>query len=156
MEATEGSDEVEEEIKDNEEPSLYEIRGILVEIQITVSHIPRKQNHFVKELTTLCKDLNLQQMGLVLAKLDLEKVKRENTTMQRELEDLRKGEERQEEEIQELYDLQDQLEQYLRKNLLEIHGISESAYNSMEDVEMKVAELSKSPINFSVKVKNQL
>lgn len=99
MEATEGSDEVEEEIKDNEEPSLYEIRGILVEIQITVSHIPRKQNHFVKELTTLCKDLNLQQMGLVLAKLDLEKVKRENTTMQRELEDLRKGEERQEEEI---------------------------------------------------------
>ena len=64
-----------------------------------MSHIPRKQNHFAKELTTLCKDLNLQQMGLVLAKLDLEKVKKENTTMQRELEDLRKGEERQEEEI---------------------------------------------------------
>ena len=35
MEATEGSEQVEEEIKDNEEPSLYEIRGILVEIQIT-------------------------------------------------------------------------------------------------------------------------
>ena len=39
-----------------------------------------------------------------------------------------------------MYDLQDQLKQYVRKNLLEIHGISESAYESMEDVEMKVAE----------------
>ena len=48
---TEDSEEVEEEMEDNEEPSLNEIRGILVEIQITVSDIQRKQNHFAKTST---------------------------------------------------------------------------------------------------------
>lgn len=103
MEATEGSEEVEEEIKDNEEPSLYEIRGILVEIQITVSDIQRKQNHFAEESLTLRKDFNLQEMELASAKSDLEKVKKENTRLQKELEDVRKKEARREEEIEELY-----------------------------------------------------
>ena len=43
------------------------------------------------------------------------------------------------EEIAELYELQDRLEQYTRKNSLEIHGISEEAYNSTEDVVLKLA-----------------
>ena len=103
MEATEGSEEVEEEIKDNEEPSLYEIRGILVEIQITVSDIQRKQNHFAEESLTLRKDFNLQEMELASAKSDLEKVKKENTRLQRGLEDVRKKEARREEEREELY-----------------------------------------------------
>ena len=103
MVATEDSEEVEEEIEDNEEPSLNEIRGILVEIQITVLDIQRKQNHFAKELVTLRKDFNLQEMELASAKSDLEKVKKENTRLQRELEDVRKKEARREEEIEELY-----------------------------------------------------
>ena len=103
--ATEDSEETEEEIEieDNEEPSLNEIRGILVEIQITMSDIQRKQNHFAEELATLCKDFNLQKMELASAKSDLEKVKKENTRLQRELEDVRKKEARWEEEIEELY-----------------------------------------------------
>ena len=101
--ATEDSEEVEEEIEDNEEPSLNEIRGILVEIQITVSDVQRKQNHFAKELVTLRKDFNLQEMELASAKSDLKKVKKENTRLQRELEDVRKKEARREEEIEELY-----------------------------------------------------
>ena len=88
--ATEDSEEVEEEIEDNEEPSLNEIIGILVEIKITVSDIQRKQNHFAEELVTLCKDFNLQKMELASAKSDLEKVKKESTRLQRELEDVRK------------------------------------------------------------------
>ena len=43
-------------------------------------------------------------------------------------------------EIEELYDLQDALEQYTRKQLLEIHGIPESAYTSTEDAVLKVAQ----------------
>ena len=39
---------MEEEIEDNEEPSLHKIRGMLVEIQITMSDIQRKQNHFAE------------------------------------------------------------------------------------------------------------
>ena len=45
----------------------------------------------------------------------------------------------QEEEIAELYDLQDELEQYTRKNSLEIHGIPESAYTSTEETVLKLA-----------------
>ena len=103
--ATEDSEETEEEIEieDNEEPSLNEIRGILVEIQITVSDIQQKQNHFAEELVTLRKDFNLQEMELASAKSDLEKVKKENTRLQRELEDVRKKEARREEEREELY-----------------------------------------------------
>jgi len=43
----------------------------------------------------------------------------------------------QQEEIDKLYTLQDHLEQYTRKNNLEIHGIPESAYT--EEVVLKVA-----------------
>ena len=43
-------------------------------------------------------------------------------------------------EIAELYDLQDPLEQYTRKNSLEIHGVPESAYTSTEEVVLKLAE----------------
>ena len=46
----------------------------------------------------------------------------------------------QEEEIEDLYDLQDKLEQYTRKNSLEIHGVPESAYMSTEEVVLKLAE----------------
>ena len=45
----------------------------------------------------------------------------------------------QEDEVAELYDLQDDLEQYTRKNSLEIHGVPESAYTSTEEVVLKLA-----------------
>ena len=59
--------------------------------------------------------------------------------MQRELDATRQVIDQQQEEIDELYTLQDHLEQYTRKNSLEIHGIPESAYTSTEEVVLKVA-----------------
>ena len=47
----------------------------------------------------------------------------------------------QEAEIAELYDLQDVLEQYTRKNSLEIHGAPMSAYISTEEVVFKQQKL---------------
>ena len=44
-------------------------------------------------------------------------------------------------EIYELYELQDRLEQYRRKNSLEIHGVPESAYSMTEEVVLKSAEV---------------
>lgn len=46
----------------------------------------------------------------------------------------------QEEEISQLYSLQDNVEQYSRKNSLEIHGIPESAYSSTEEAVLKLDE----------------
>ena len=45
----------------------------------------------------------------------------------------------QHEEIAELYDLQDSLEQYTRKNSMETHGVPESTYTSTEEVALKLA-----------------
>jgi len=52
-----------------------------------------------------------------------------------------------EQESNELYDLQDRLEQYTRKNSLEIHGVPENAYTSTEEVALKLAEVLQVPIN---------
>ena len=59
--------------------------------------------------------------------------------IERELDAARQVIDQQQEEIDELYTLQDHLEQYTRKNSLEIHGIPESAYTSTEEVVLKVA-----------------
>jgi len=53
----------------------------------------------------------------------------------------------QEEEINELHDLQDKLEQYIRKNSLEIYGVPESANTSTEEMVFKLAEALQVPIN---------
>ena len=53
----------------------------------------------------------------------------------------------QQEENNELYNLQDKLEQYTRKNSLEIHGVPESAYTSTEEVVLKLTEALQVPIN---------
>ena len=61
-------------------------------------------------------------------------------TLQQELEDARRRTDEQEEEISQLYDLQDRLEQYTRKNSLEIHGIPENVYSSTEEAVLEVAK----------------
>ena len=61
-------------------------------------------------------------------------------TLQQELEDARRRTDEQEEEISQLYDLQDRLEQYTRKNSLEIHGIPETVYSSTEEAVLEVAK----------------
>ena len=52
----------------------------------------------------------------------------------------------QQEEIYELYELQDRLEQYTRKNTQETHGVPESAYESPEEVVIKIAEALEVPV----------
>ena len=52
----------------------------------------------------------------------------------------------QQEEIYELYELQDRLEQYTRKNSLEIYEVPESTYESPEEVVMKIAEALEVPV----------
>ena len=65
----------------------------------------------------------------------------------------------QEEEIAELYQLQDNLQQYTRKQFLEICGIPASAYASTEEAGLKIAgaldvALSEKDINVSDKIKS--
>ena len=59
---------------------------------------------------------------------------------------VRKRVNEQQDEIYELYELQDRMEQYTRKNSLEIHGVPESAYSTTEEVVLKLAEALEVPI----------
>jgi len=59
---------------------------------------------------------------------------------------LRKKLAEQRDEINELYDQQDNLDQYIRKNSLEIHGIPEDLYTSTEEVIIKLGEQFQVPI----------
>ena len=67
--------------------------------------------------------------------------------LNKSMESLRKKVEKQQNEINELYDQQDNIEQYTRKNSLEIHGIPEELYTSTEDVIIKLGEQLQVPIS---------
>ena len=66
---------------------------------------------------------------------------------ERDLTETRKIVDQQQEEIAELYDLQDHLEQYTRKNSLEIRGIPEEVYETTEEVVLKLANALNVPVN---------
>ena len=93
-------------------------------------------------------------------KLSSIKVEKDNNGLEIELSAARKKIEEQEEEIAELYILQDNLEQYTRKQSLEICGIPDSAYSSTEEAVLQLAEkldvpLSPGDINISHTIKRK-
>ena len=74
------------------------------------------------------------------------KITKQCTDAECELAAAKKRVNEQQEEIYELYDCQDKLEQYTRKNSLEIHGVPESAYSTTEEVVLKFAQALEVPI----------
>lgn len=123
-----------------EETSLLELKEMLVDIQITVSNILRENSKLTNEMAEVRNAIHQQKAGLTDVKTALAITKKQHEEMETGLTAVRKKINDQEEEIAELYDLQDELEQYTRKNSLEIHGVPESAYTSTEEVVLKLAE----------------
>lgn len=123
-----------------EETSLFELKEMLVDIQITVSNILRENSKLTNEMAEVRNAIHQQKAELTDVKTALAITKKQHEEMETELTAVRKKINDQEEEIAELYDLQDDLEQYTRKNSLEIHGVPESAYTSTEEVVLKLAE----------------
>ena len=99
---------------------------MLVDIQITVNNILLENKKISEDVRELKSTVNKQQTEIVDLKKQLIK---SATQLEKELDEARKRINDQQEEIGELYDLQDRLEQYTRKNSLEFYGIPESAYN---------------------------
>ena len=123
-----------------EETSLLELKEMLVDIQITVSNILRENSKLTNEMAEVRNAIHQQKAELTDVKTALAITKKQHEEMETELTAVRKKINDQEEEIAELYDLQDELEQYTRKNSLEIHGVPESAYTSTEEVVLKLPE----------------
>ena len=115
------------------EPSLAELREMLVDIKIDVCNLLRENENMKNNMDELKTTIRGQNVEIANAERDLAAI--------------RKLVDEQQEEIADLYDLQDHLEQYTRKNSLEIHGITEEAYETKEEVVVKLASALDVPVN---------
>lgn len=131
----------------HKEPNLTDLREMLVDIQITVNNILLENKKISEDVRELKSTVNKQQIEIVDLKKQLTKSTTQLAAAEKELDEAKKRINDQQEEIGELYDLQDRLEQYTRKNSLEFHGIPESAYNSTEEAILKIAEALEVPVS---------
>ena len=134
-----------------EEPSLLEIKSLLLainrSINCSVSSLLSDNKALRRELKELKDCMNFNNRELKELKESLQKTNNENKALKASLdstnEQLKPTKEKlrnQTEDIVQLWDNFDNLEQYTRKNSIEIQGIPEDAYSSKEDVVIKVAE----------------
>ena len=155
--ASKENDRVEEE---TEEPSRLELKEMLVGIKIDVSNILRENAKLIKELVELRSLIKEQKDEIDAMKVSIKKSKDQNLALEKELVAGRKKTDDQQGEIAELYCLQDNLEQYTRKQSLEICGIPDNLYSSTEEAVLKIAEVLEVPmspedIHISHKIKNK-
>ena len=94
----------------HEEPSLTNLREMLVDIQITVNNILLENKKISEDVKELKSTVNKQQAEIVDLKKQLIKSNTQFAATEKELDDAKKRINEQQEEITELYDLQDRLE----------------------------------------------
>ena len=69
-----------------------------------------------------------QTIEISTLKTQLQKISKQYQEVEEQLNATKKRVDKQQIEIEELYNLQDQLEQYSRENTLEVHRVPEDAY----------------------------
>ena len=124
----------------SQEPSLGDLREMLVDIQITVNNILLENKRISGEVMELTSTVYKQKAELSAIKESLDLTTKQCANAEKELAAVRNQLAEKEEEIAELYYLQDRLEQYTRKNS------PESAYSSPEEVVLKISEALEVPV----------
>lgn len=152
---------------EQEEPSLHEIKSMLVDIQITVSSIVHENKQLKKELADLKTYIQTKDKELSELKISIDKTAKSNGALEKKLqatasslEATRRDLDKQFEEVDRLNEALDNLEQYTRKNSLEFHGIPENSYQSTEEAVLKLAaaldvQVTSSDIEISHKLKRK-
>ena len=146
---------------DNEdEPTLAVLRDMLADLQQAVKNIS-KENRVMKDEITDIKT-SLRQQGEKFNKMEesLSRLTKENNALRADLKQTKERLIKAEEETQQLWSAQDDLEQYTRKNSLEIVGVPEGCYTTTEEVVLKIANaldvnISPSDIEISHKLKRK-
>ena len=148
-----------------QEPSLHEIKSMLVDIQITVSSIALEHKQLKKELADLKTYIQTKDKELSELKISVDKTAKSNVALEKKLqattttlEATRRDLNTQFEEVDRLNEALDNLEQYTRKNSLEFHGIPANSYQSTEEAVVKLAaaldvQVTPSDIEISHKLK---
>ena len=122
------------------ELNLTDIKELLVDIQITVATILRENQELKQEILELKSALKVNQGETEKLKMQLTKAERANDTLRDELNHIRMKPKYQIKEMNKLDEKHDDLEQYSRKNSLEILGVPEGAYTSTDEVVIRIGE----------------
>ena len=134
----------EEEVEEAEkvdtanEPNLQDIQALLISIQRTIENILKENNKLSNEVGELNSSLRRLESELLATKGVLNDVKNTNKESRIELDAAKWKISQQRDEIDEQYHGLDDLEQYSRKNSLEIVGIPESIREN-ESAVLKIA-----------------
>ena len=128
------------------EPNLKDIHNILKSIQGAIAVMQGTIAKLVKENNKLSGDIADLRHIIAKSNSEVENLKRDFTkqnqyvaSLELELEREKKAAKQQRSDIQELQESLDDLEQYSRKNSVEIHGIPEDIGISTDEVVCKVA-----------------
>ena len=148
MAAIEGESKVEDstmsegscEQNEEEEISLKEIMTLLQNVEQTLQEMRAESRSMADEMRELKASFNKQTTEINTLKESLKGAEILTDQLNKSVECLKKKVENQRNEINELYEQQDNLEQYTRKNSLEIHGIPEDLYALTEQAVIKLGE----------------
>ncbi|XP_020622633.1 uncharacterized protein LOC110060226 [Orbicella faveolata] len=127
-----------EEVDTTKEPNLYDIQTLLISIQRTTENILKENNKLSNEVGELKSSLRRLENELLATKTVLSDVQNTNKELRVKLDAAKQKISLQRDELNELYDGLDNLEQYSRKNSLEIVGIPESIREN-EGTVLKIA-----------------
>ena len=128
------------------EPSLAELKDILADIQVKVTGIQHENLNLKEEIAQFKAAFQSQKRDLEKMKSTLEASMNANLALKKELDATKKKLKDEFEESKRLSEELDDLEQYTRKNSLEIHGVPANAYSSTEEVFLKLGEALHVPI----------
>ena len=117
-----------------------EIMTLLQNVEQTLQEMRAESRSMADEIRELKASFHKQTTEINTLKESLKGAEILTDQLNKSVECLKKKVENQRNEINELYEQQDNLEQYTRKNSLEIHGIPEDLYASTEQAVIKLGE----------------
>ena len=129
------------------EASLLEIKHLLLGVQKTLHTMQSENRKMSDELKELRASFDSQGRQISQLKQSLAKANKANEELQEQLKKQNKKIQDQESQISEILYQNDQIEQYTRKNSIEIHGIPEELYTSTNEVVTKLAQKLNVPIS---------
>ncbi|XP_068729059.1 probable DNA double-strand break repair Rad50 ATPase [Montipora capricornis] len=118
-----------------EEPTLLQLRDILVNLESSVAAILQDNANLREELSQFRATFQSHGRDIEQLKTKLAKVISENQTLRTELHQTRKNLKEEQDDTSRMWVELDELEQYSRKSSREIYGIQELAYVSTDEAE---------------------
>jgi len=129
---------IEEQAITSSKTSPEEIKEIVLDINFYTSNIMQDNKRMRNDLAPLTCTTAVREQKFEVAKIktSLKKISKQCADAKCDLEAARKRVNKQQDVIYKLYDLQDKLKQYTRKNSLEIHCVPESTYSTTDQEEV--------------------